>query len=95
MGDEKKNQQVDVTEVTNPFRFGKAAWWWTQVSVQEKDANPSTSSGQALGHPAGIFTTGAQRKKAGWATRLQLPKEGKYGPQDMWATSPAVKATLY
>jgi hypothetical protein len=23
MGDEKRNQQVDVTEVTNPFRFGK------------------------------------------------------------------------
>ncbi|HEY4930827.1 MAG TPA: hypothetical protein VII23_04570 [Terriglobales bacterium] len=56
MGDEKKNQQVNVTEVTNPFRFGKAAGWWTQVSVQEKDANPSTSSGQALGLSAWVYT---------------------------------------
>ncbi len=34
----------------------------TQVSVQKKDANPSASSGQALGHPAP--TTGVQADQA-------------------------------
>ena len=36
MGDEKENQQVDVKEVTNPFRFGKAGGWRTQVGIQEE-----------------------------------------------------------
>jgi len=55
-----------VTEVTNPFRFGKADGWWTEVSVPEKDANPGLPAVLAnMGHR--MCGPAAWSRRKGWA----------------------------